>query len=133
VSVGASVQGGAAGPVRRLLAAVGTAVLLVSLTAGLVDAGAGTLTIDPTTVARGATLTISGCGYPVPTSISFHVVGPSVDYFTAGEPLDATSGGCFSETWTAWWSKAGAYSITSYYRDTKGSTRKVAVVKFTVT
>ena len=38
-----------------------------------------------------------------------------------------------SQSWTAWWAAAGDYSITSYYRDSKGSTRKVAVVRFAVT
>ena len=112
--------------------------LLVLLAAGLVAVSAGqaggrsSLVIDPTTVARGSSFTLSGCGYTTPTSISFHVVGPDVDYFTAGEPLTATSG-CFSQSWTAWWAAAGDYSITSYYRDSKGSTRKVAVVRFAVT
>ena len=54
-----------------------------------------------------------------------------VDYFTAGEPLTAANG-CFSQAWTAWWAELGDYSITSYYRDAKGSTRKVAVVTFAV-
>jgi hypothetical protein len=118
---------------RRLAAALAMAGLLAASSAGLASAGKGTLTIDPSPVARGETFTLTGCGYPVPTSLSFHVVGPNVDYFTAGEPLAADSGGCFSDTWLAWWSDAGAYQITSYYRDSKGSTRKVAVVKFTVT
>ena len=111
-------------------------VLLPLLAAGLVAVsaghagGKGGLAIDPATVTRGSTFTLSGCGYPTPTSISFHVEGPVVNYFTAGEPL--TGDGCFSQTWTAWWAEAGDYSITSYYRDAKGSTRKVAVVKFAV-
>lgn len=115
---------------RRLLL-TGLAAGLVAISAGQA-AGKGGLAIDPTTVPRGSIFTLSGCGYPAPTSISFHVVGPDVDYFTAGEPLTATSG-CFSQSWTAWWAAAGDYSITSYYRDAKGSTRKVAVVKFAVT
>jgi hypothetical protein len=105
--------------------------LLAMSSAGLVSAGKGTLTINPTRVVLGSEMTLAGCGYPTPTSLSFHVVGPGVDYFTAGEPLAADSAGCFDETWIAWWSTAGAYQITSYYRDAKGSTRKVAVVKFT--
>jgi hypothetical protein len=115
--------------VRRLLVLLAVAAVVASTGQA---AGKGGLAIDPTTVARGATFELSGCGYPTPTSLSFHVVGPVVDYFTAGEPLTAADG-CFSQTWTAWWSEAGDYSITSYYRDAKGSTRKVAVVKFSVT
>ena len=83
----------------------------------------------------GQTFVISGCGYAAPTSISFEVSGPpksGLHYFTAGEPLTDPTG-CFSETWTAWWSIIGAYQITSYYRNSHGSTSKAAVVKFTVT
>jgi hypothetical protein len=118
---------------KKLLLALAVAALLAVSSAGIATAGKSGLTIDPTTVPLGSAFTLSGCGYPTPTSISFHVVGPTVDYFTSGEPLPVSSGGCFSETWIAWWTDAGAYSITSFYRDTKGSTRKVAVVKFTVT
>jgi hypothetical protein len=95
------------------------------------EAGKGTLVIDPSPVQLDTSFTLSGCGYPTPT-LSFHVVGPSVDYFTASEPL-ADSSGCFADTWLAWWSDAGPYQITSYYRDSKGATRKVTVVKFDVT
>ena len=97
-------------------------------------AGGGTLSVS-SPVVLGQTFVLSGCGYPAPTSISFEVTGPrksGLDYFTAGEPLTDPSG-CFSETWTAWWSVTGAYQITSYYKTSHGSTQKAAVVKFTVT
>jgi hypothetical protein len=116
---------------KLLVALVVVAILAVSLVSGTASAK-GSLNITPGTVARGASLTLDGCGYPAPTSISFHVEGPGVNYFTAGEPLTSLDG-CFSETWVAWWSNAGAYSITSFYRDSKGSLRKTGVVKFTVT
>jgi hypothetical protein len=96
-------------------------------------AGGGSLTVS-SPVVLGQTFTLSGCGYPAPTSISFEVVGPrksGIDYFTAGEPL-TDPGGCFSETWTAWWAVPVAYQITSSYRDSRGATHKAAVVKFTV-
>jgi hypothetical protein len=113
------------------------AAVLAAVTASSQAAGGASLTITPTPVPLGSTFTLSGCGYPVPTSLSFEVVGPrkaatDIHYFTAGEPLTDPSG-CFSENWTAWWSVTGEYQITSYYRDSHGSTRKAAVVKFTVT
>ena len=117
------------------------AALFAAVTAGGKAAGGGALTVTPTppdlNVTLGHTFTLSGCGYPTPTSLSFEVVGPrkattDIHYFTAGEPLTDPAG-CFSEDWTAWWGVAGDYQITSYYRDSHGSTRKVAVVKFTVT
>ena len=97
-------------------------------------AGGGTLSVS-SPVVLGQTFVVSGCGYPAPTSISFEVNGPrksNLHYFTAGEPLTDPSG-CFSETWTAWWSVTGDYQITSSYRDARGATHKAAVVKFTVT
>lgn len=98
-------------------------------------AGGTTLSVS-SPVVLGQTFTVSGCGYPAPTSISFEVTGPrksGIHYFTAGEPLTDPSG-CFSEPWTAWWSVAGDYEITSYYRDSRtGASHKAAVVKFTVT
>ncbi len=93
---------------------------------------AGTLSVNPGTVALGSTFTLSGCGYTAPGSISFEVVGPrksGIDYFTSGEPLASS---CFSETWTAWWTVAGSYQITSYTLDAKGMRKKAAVVTFTV-
>lgn len=116
-------------------AAAAAAVITLATVATVSDVteAKGSLTITPTPVVLGTTFTIAGCGYPVPTSLSFHVEGPGIDYFTAGEPLAADSGGCFSDAWLAWWSTAGGYQITSFYRDSKGSTRKVTVVKFTVT
>lgn len=113
-------------------------LLLVAVALALVVApaatGAGTLTVSPDPVVLGTTFTLSGCGYPV-TSISFEVAGPrtsGIDYFTAAEPVDA--GGCYSAVWTAWWSVAGDYQITSYFRDPKtGGRKKGTVVKFTVT
>lgn len=111
------------------------AALLAVVTAGAVHAAGGTLTATPSSVALGGSFTLAGCGYPVPTSISFEVTGPrksGIHYFTAGEPLTDPSG-CFSEGWTAWWGVTGAYQITSYYRDSKGATHKSAVVKLTVT
>jgi hypothetical protein len=116
-------------PKRILLALVAAGVLAIG-SAGVVAGGTASLTVTPTPVELGTDFTLAGCGYPAPTSISFHVVGPDIDYFTAGEPLTDT---CFSETWTAWWPNAGAYSITSYYRSSKGSTKKATVVKFTAT
>ena len=64
--------------------------------------------------------------------MSCHVEGPGAKYFAGGEPLTSPDG-CFSERLVAWWSNAGAYTITSFYRDAKGSLRKTGVVKFTVT
>jgi hypothetical protein len=87
---------------------------------------------DPVTL--GSTFTLSGCGYPTPTSLSFEVNGPrksGIHYFTAGEPLTDPSG-CFTDEWLAWWGVPGDYQITSWYRDSKGATHKVTVVKFTV-
>jgi hypothetical protein len=97
-------------------------------------AGGGTVSVS-SPVVLGQTFVVSGCGYPAPTSLSFEVTGPrksGIDYFTAGEPL-TDPGGCFSETWTAWWSVAGAYQITSFYRDSDGSTHKAGIAKFNVT
>jgi hypothetical protein len=96
------------------------AAVLAAVTASSQAAGGASLTITPTPVPLGSTFTLSGCGYPVPTSLSFEVVGPrkaatDIHYFTAGEPLTDPSG-CFSEDWTAWWSVTGDYQITSYYR-----------------
>jgi hypothetical protein len=116
----------------RVAAAV-IAVATMSTAAGGVAQAKGSLTISPTPVVLGSTFTLAGCGYPTPTSLSFEVVGPDVKYFTSGEPLGADSGGCFSDQWTAWWSTPGDYQITSFYRDAKGSTRKVTVAKFAVT
>ncbi len=86
---------------KLLLTLVAAAILAVASISGTASAK-GALTINPTTVARGGSFTLAGCGYPVPTAISFNVEGPGVDYFTAGEPLTSTDG-CFSETWLAWW------------------------------
>jgi len=110
---------------RVFLAVVATALVLAPA------AAAADLSVSQP-VTLGGTFTISGCGYPAPGSISFEVVGPrksGIDYFTSGEPLTAS---CFSETWTAWWSVAGDYQITSYTLDAKGMRKKAAVVKFTV-
>ena len=111
-----------------LLAAVAFALVVAPAATA-----AGTLTVNPDPVARGATFTLSGCGYPE-TGISFEVAGPrksGIDYFTAAEPVD--SNGCYSATWTAWWSVAGDYQITSYALDPRGGRKKATVVKFTVT
>ena len=119
---------------RSLLIVVLSAVALAALAVSSA-VGKGTLTVDPDPVARGSTFTLVACGFPVPTSVSFEVNGPrksGIHYFTAGEPLTDESG-CVSDEWTAWWGVAGDYQITSWYRDSKGSTHKVAVVKFTVT
>jgi hypothetical protein len=105
---------------RPLLIVLAAGVLALAAAGGS-SAGKAGLTADPSIVARGSTFTLAGCGYQAPTSLSFKVVGPGVDYFTAGEPLTT---GCFSESWTAWWATAGVYSITSYYRDAKGATHK---------
>jgi hypothetical protein len=107
--------------------------LLVAATVGVASASAATsLTVNPSPVTRGTTFTLSGCGFPTtPTSISFKVVGPGQLYFTSGEPLSSPTG-CMSENWLAWWPQAGAYEITGYYRDSKGATHKVGVVKFDV-
>jgi hypothetical protein len=121
---------------RRLLLALVVAGLVVAAPVGSLAAGGGSLAIDPASVPLGSTFTLSGCGYPVPTSLSFEVSGPrksNIHYFTAGEPLATDSGGCFSEQWTAWWSVTGDYQITSYYRDSRFATHKAGVVKFTVT
>ena len=93
--------------------------------------GAGTLAVSPN-VTLGSTFTVSGCGYDT-TAIAFEVMGPrksGIDYFTAAQPV---TGGCYSDTWTAWWGVAGDYQITSYALDSKGGRKKAAVVKFTVT
>ena len=69
-----------------LLAAVALALVVAPAATG-----AGTLTVNPDPVARGATFTLSGCGYPE-TGISFEVAGPrksGIDYFTAAEPVDS--------------------------------------------
>jgi len=115
-----------------------TAIIVAAALAGAVSAtglGVGSLSVSPSTVPLGSTFTVSGCGYPVPSAIVFEVVGPkkatpAIDYFTSGEPVGPD--GCFSETWIASWSVAGAFELFSSYRDAKG-THKAAVVKFTVT
>src|SRR5262245_20244052 len=113
---------------------------LVSLAAGMLAVAAvgsalavGTLEISPTPVVLGSTFTLHGCGYPVPSAISFEVSGPrksGIHYQTAGEPIGAD--GCFTYEWTAWWGVAGDYQITTWHREGKGSTRKGAVAKFEV-
>ena len=120
---------------RRLVRLLIVAGLLLAAPGGGLAAGGGSLSIDPATVPLGSTFTLSGSGYTVPTSLSFEVTGPrksDIHYFTAGEPLTDPCG-CFSETWTAWWSVTGDYEITSWWRDSRGSTHKGGVVKFTVT
>jgi hypothetical protein len=116
--------------IRLLLAAAVAALVAVPAALGAPPS----LSVDHDPIARGDTFVLSGCGYPA-TSISFEVEGPrksGIDYFTSGEPVG--SDGCYSAVWTAWWSVAGDYQITSYYRDPKTSARKKgAVVKFTVT
>src|SRR3954470_3650655 len=117
-----------------LVAAVVAAPFGATLWGSGRPAGGGWLRVS-SPVVLGHTFTISGCGYPAPTSISFEVNGPrksGLHYFTAGEPLTDPAG-CFSETWTAWWSVTGDYQITSSYRDSRGATHKAAVVKFAVT
>ena len=114
---------------KLVIAMVAVTMLAVASFSGTA-AAKGTLTVSPAPVVLGSPFTLAGDGYLAPTSIAFHVEGPGVDYFTASEPLASIS---FSQTWIAWWSNPGAYSITSYYRDSKGSLRKVTVVKFTVT
>src|SRR4051812_110761 len=117
-----------------LVAAVLAAAFVSTIWESARAAGGGTLSVS-SPVVLGQTFTISGCGYPAPTSISFEVNGPrksGLRYFTAGEPLTDPAG-CFSETWTAWWSVTGDYQITSSYRDSRGATHKAAVVKFAVT
>jgi hypothetical protein len=123
---------------RKLAILIAAALLAAAFVSTIWEsalaAGGGTLSVS-SPVVLGQTFVISGCGYPAPTSISFEVNGPrksGLDYFTAGEPLTDPAG-CFSETWTAWWSVTGDYQITSMYRDTRGATHKAAVVKFTVT
>jgi hypothetical protein len=113
---------------KPMLIALAGAVLVLAASATQVGAKAS-LSVDPDPVTLGSTFTVSGCGYPAPTSITFKVVGPGVNYFTAAEPL-ATD--CYESEWTAWWSEPGAYQLTSYYRDSKGALRKATVVKFTV-
>jgi hypothetical protein len=118
---------------RSLLAAALAAGFAVCLPAGGLAGAGGSLTITPSTIPLTTTFTVSGCGYPVPTSVSFEVAGPKksgIDYFTAGEPIGPD--GCFSEQWTAWWSVTGTYQITASYRDAKGSTHKAAVASITV-
>jgi hypothetical protein len=122
---------------RRVLLALLVVGLVTAAPGGSLAAGGGSLAVSPTTVTQYSTFTLSGCGYPVPTSLSFEVNGPrkaSIDihYFTAGEPLTDPSG-CFSEQWTAWWGVTGDFQITSYYRDSRFATHKAGVVKFTVT
>ena len=123
---------------KRLAILVAAALLAAAFVSTIWEsaraAGGGTLSVS-SPVVLGQTFLVSGCGYPAPTSISFEVSGPrksGLHYFTAGEPL-TDPGGCFSETWTAWWSVTGAYQLTSYYRDSRGATHKAAVVNFTVT
>ena len=85
-------------------------------------------------VALGETFTLEACGATLPTSISFEVSGPKksgIHYFTAGEPV-TDPGGCFTDDWTAWWGVAGDYQITSWYRSSKGTLSKGAVLKLTV-
>jgi hypothetical protein len=123
---------------RRLLLALLVVGLVAIAPVGSLAGGGGTLTVSPASVPLGSTFTLSGDGYPTPTSISFEVSGPRkadppIHYFTAGEPLDEASGGHFSESWVAWWGVAGEYQITSYFRDSKGGSHKAGVVKFTVT
>jgi len=121
---------------RRLVVTALAAAVLAALPEGGLAAGGGNLSADPPTVQLGQTFTLSGCGYPVPTSISFEVSGPRkadppIHYFTAGEPIGAD--GCFAEVWTAWWPVAGDFQITSMWRDSKGKTNKAGVLKLTVT
>lgn len=121
---------------RRLLVLVAVAIA-ACVPAGGLAAGGGGLSVSPGSVARGDTFTLSGTGFTVPTSISFEVSGPKkadppIHYFTAGEPLTDPCG-CFSETWTAWWSAVGTYQITVWWRDSHGSTRKGGVVALNVT
>jgi hypothetical protein len=123
---------------RRLLLALLVVGLLAVAPVGSLAAGGGSLTVTPSTVTLNSTFTLSGSGYVVPTSLSFEVTGPrktgdpQIHYFTAGEPLTDPCG-CFSEQWTAWWSVTGDYQITSWWRDSKGSTHKGGVVTLTVT
>jgi len=123
--------------VSRLAIIVAVVGLLAAVPAGGLAAGGG-LIATPNPVAQNGAFTLSGCGYTVPTSLSFEVTGPkkatpSIHYFTAGEPLGVDSGGCFSEQWTAWWGVTGTFQITSWWRDAKGATRKGAVLALTVT
>ena len=121
---------------KRLLTLLAVGLVAVLPVRGLA-AGGTTLVVDTAPLASvtlGSTFTLSGAGYPVPSSISFEVTGPrkavqAIHYFTSGEPVGAD--GTFSETWTAWWSVAGDYQITSWWRDSKGASHKGAVVKFT--
>jgi hypothetical protein len=119
--------------VRRLLVAALLATALAGSAIGTALAKP-TLTVTPNPVALGGTFTVAGCGYPEGSSISFEVTGPrksNIHYFTAASPVPA--GGCYGADWLAWWSVAGDYQLTSWYRDSKGSTHKAAVAKFTVT
>jgi hypothetical protein len=123
---------------RRLLLTLAVVAAVAAIPAGGLAAGGGTLTATPNPVTQNATFTLSGCGYTVPTSISFEVTGPkkatpSIHYFTGAEPLGTDSGGCFSQEWTAWWGVTGTFQITSWTRDSHGSTRKGAVLALTVT
>jgi hypothetical protein len=118
---------------KSLLLAFVAAGIVLSLPAGGLAGAGGSLTVTPSTILLTTAFTVSGCGYPVPTSISFEVVGPKksgIDYFTAGEPIGAD--GCFSEEWSAWWGVTGVYRITSSYRDARGATHKAAVASITV-
>ena len=122
---------------KRVLLAFLVAGIVAAVPAGGLAAGGGTLVLSPATVTQYSTFTLSGCGYPVPTSLSFEVTGPrkaavDIHYFTAGEPLGTDSGGCFSEQWTAWWSVTGDFQITSMWRDSKGATHKAGVATLTV-
>lgn len=121
---------------RRLLVVLSVAAAAAVPAGGLAAGGPG-LVATPNPVAQNATFTLSGCGYAAPTSISFEVTGPRkaetpIHYFTGAEPLTDPSG-CFSEQWTAWWSATGTFQITSWWRDSHGSTRKGAVLSLTVT
>jgi hypothetical protein len=122
---------------RRLLVLI-VVGLAVGVPAGGLAAGGTSLAVDPaplSSVTLGCTFTLSGAGYPFPSSVSFEVTGPKkadppIHYFTAGEPVGAD--GKFSDTWTAWWSVAGDYQITSFWKDIRGASHKGSVVKFTV-
>src|SRR4051794_29462221 len=121
---------------KRLIFTVLVLGLVAGAPGGGLAAGGSTLTVDPTTVQLRQTFTIEGCGYPVPTTLTFEVTGPrkadtQIHSFTSADPLPSPDG-CFSEQWTAWWGVAGAYQVPSMWRDRKGTSHKAAVVKFTV-
>jgi hypothetical protein len=122
---------------KRLLLGLLAAGVLAAAPSGGLGAGGMTLVVDPApldSVTLGCTFAVSGSGYIAATSISFEVTGPRkadprIHYFTASEPIAAD--GTFSDSWTAWWSVAGDYQLTSFWRDSKGASHKGAVVKFT--